>query len=112
VFCVACLATGKFLLHLDIDALRTLAVVTLVFSGQAVLYVVRERRHLWSSAPGKWLIASSCIDLGLVSVLALAGIVVAPLPAAVLGGIFAAAVIFALVLDSAKLTLFGRFKVA
>jgi len=111
-FCVACLATGKFLLHLDIDALRTLAVVTLVFSGQAVLYVVRERRHLWNSMPGKWLIASSCIDLGLVSILALAGIVITPLPIAVLGGIFAAAVIFALVLDRAKLALFGRFKVA
>ncbi len=112
VFCVACLATGKFLLHLDIDALRTLAVVTLVFSSQAVLYVVRERRHLWSSRPGKWLMASSCIDLGLVGVLALADIVVAPLPVAVLGGVFAAAVIFALVLDRAKLALFGRFKVA
>ncbi len=62
LFGVGCLTIGKFVLHLDIGSLRTLAVVTLVFSGQAVLYVVRERRHLWSSWPGKWLMASSTID--------------------------------------------------
>jgi H+-transporting ATPase len=111
-FCVGSLTIGKFVLHLDIDALRTLAVVTLVFSGQAVLYVVRERRHLWSSRPGKWLMASSCVDLALVSLLAFAGIVAAPLPGVVLGGVFVAAVLFALVLDMAKLALFHRFAVA
>ena len=35
LFCVACFSTGKFLLGLDTDMLRTMAVVTLVFSGQA-----------------------------------------------------------------------------
>ena len=40
------------------------------------------------------------------------GIVVAPLPAAVLGGVLAAAILFALVLDLTKLALFHRFKVA
>ena len=111
-FCVGSLAIGKFVLHLGIDALRTLAVVTLVFSGQAVLYVVRERRHLWSSRPGRWLMASSCIDLVLVGLLALTGIVVTPLPGPVLGSLFIAAVLFALVLDMAKLALFHRFVVA
>src|SRR5471032_525978 len=112
LFGIGSLTIGKVLLHFDIDALRTLAVVTLVFSGQVVLYVVRERRHLWSSRPGRWLLASSGIDLALVSLLALAGIVVAPLPGAVLGSVFMAAVLFALVLDMAKLALFRRFTVA
>ena len=111
-FCVGSLTIGKFVLHLDIDTLRTLAVVTLVFSGQAVLYVVRERRHLWNSRPGKWLIASSSIDLALVSLLAFSGGVVAPLSGVVLGGVFMAAILFALVLDMAKLALFRHFTVA
>ena len=34
MFCVACLATGRFLLGLDTETLRTLTVITLVFSGQ------------------------------------------------------------------------------
>lgn len=112
LFGIGSLTIGKVLLHLDIDALRTLAVVTLVFSGQAVLYVVRERRHLWSSWPGKWLMASSTADLAIVSILAVGGILMAPLPMAVVVGVFGAAVVLALVLDVAKLALFSRFEVA
>jgi H+-transporting ATPase len=112
LFGVGSLVIGKVLLHLDIDALRTLAVVTLVFSGQAVLYVVRERRHLWSSWPGKWLMASSTVDLAIVSVLAVGGILMAPLPMGVVAGVFGAAVVLAFVLDAAKLALFRRFEVA
>lgn len=46
---------------------RALAAVTLVFGGQAVLYVVRERRRLWSSRPSLWLIASSVADVSIVA---------------------------------------------
>jgi H+-transporting ATPase len=52
VFCIASLSVGRFALGLDSNTLRTLTVVTLVFSGQAIFYVSRERRHLWSSRPG------------------------------------------------------------
>jgi hypothetical protein len=47
VFCIASLAVGRFALGLSSDALRTLTVVTLVYSGQAIFYISRERRHLW-----------------------------------------------------------------
>src|SRR5471030_1520084 len=73
-FCIAGLATGHFVLDLDTDALRTLTVVMLVFSGQAIFYVSRERRHIWSSWPGRWLVASSIIDITLFSALAIRGI--------------------------------------
>jgi len=36
VFCIANLAVGRFVLDLDNNTLRTLTVVTLVFSGQAI----------------------------------------------------------------------------
>jgi H+-transporting ATPase len=52
LFCTACLAMGKFVLGLDAVALRTLTVATLIFGGQAVFYVARERQHLWNSRPG------------------------------------------------------------
>ena len=79
-FCVACLAVGKFAFGLDTDALRTMAVVTLVFSGQAVFYVSRERQHIWSSCPGRWLIVSSIVDLSIFSLLSSNGILMAALP--------------------------------
>ena len=72
----------------------------------------RERRHLWSSRPGKWLMASSTIDLAIASLLAWGGILMTPLPMVVLAGVFGAAVGFALLLDAAKLALFRHFQIA
>jgi H+-transporting ATPase len=111
-FCVACLAVGKFAIGLATEALRTMAVVTLVFSGQAVFYVSRERQHIWSSRPGRWLIVSSIIDLSIFSVLSSNGILMATLPVAIVAGLFAAASAFAFLLDGVKLALFRRLEVS
>ena len=111
VFCICVLSAGKYLLGLHVAVLQTLTVATLVFGGQAVFYVARERKHLWSSRPGRWLLISSVIDLGLVSVLALSGTLMAPLPEAVLAGVGAAAIVFAFILDFAKLFLFRILRV-
>ncbi|MEI9997562.1 MAG: HAD-IC family P-type ATPase [Rhizomicrobium sp.] len=112
MFCVACLAAGKFAIGLDTETLRTMAVVTLVFSGQAVFYVSRERQHIWSSRPGRWLIVSSIVDLSIFSVLSSNGILMATLPVAIVAALFAAAAAFAFVLDAAKLALFRRLAVS
>ncbi len=112
VFCVTCLCVGHYLLRLDMPTLRTFCVVTLVFSGQAVFYVARERQHIWSSVPGRWLIASSIADLSIVSLLALNGILMQPLPIAILAGVLVAAVGLAFVLDALKQVLFRRLRIA
>jgi len=112
LFCASCLAVGKYVLGLDIGTLRTLTVVTLVFSGQSVLYVARERRHLWSSCPGRWLVASSVVDVAIVSVLAANGILMVALPLVILAGMLAAAAIFAFILDAVKIQLFRRLQIA
>jgi len=39
--------------------LRTMTLVTLAFNGQAVFYVVRERKRLWSSRPSAIVMLSS-----------------------------------------------------
>ena len=111
-FCIASLAVGRFVLSLDSDTLRTLTVVTLVYSGQAIFYVSRERRHLWSSWPGKWLIASSILDITLFSTLATEGILMAPLSATVVGCVFGAAIMLAFCLDTVKVLLFRHLAIA
>src|ERR1019366_5137413 len=58
-FCVGLLSFGSLVMHLDIDTLRTMTLVTLAFNGQAVFYVVRERRRLWSSRPSLLVVVSS-----------------------------------------------------
>ena len=51
-FCTGSLLLGKYQLGLDISALQTLAAITLVFGGEATLYAIRERQHLWNSRSG------------------------------------------------------------
>jgi H+-transporting ATPase len=111
LFCITCLATGRFVLGLDTLSLRTLTVVTLVFSGQAVFYVARERRHLWSSRPGRWLLLSSVIDLTIVCVLALNGILMTALSVGIVASLFAAVIVFAFILDTVKVLLFDRLQI-
>jgi H+-transporting ATPase len=109
-FCVAILAIGRFQLRFDIDTLRTLTLVTLLFNGQAVFYVVRERRRLWSSWPSPIVIASSMADLAIIPTMAIKGILMAPLPISVVLGLFAAAVVLAFVLDEVKVATFSWLK--
>ncbi len=111
-FSATVLAFGKYRLALSPGELQTLAFVTLIFGAQALLFVVRERRPLWSSKPGKWVVAASAADILIVSALASSGILMEPLPWRVLAALLAAAAGFALVLDRVKLRLMPAFKIA
>ena len=93
------LLIGKYQLGLDIGRLRTLVVLTLVFGGEAILYTVRERRHLWSSLPGKWVMVASVADIVIISTLAVRGIAMKALPVADIATLLVAAVVFAFFLD-------------
>lgn len=110
MFCSVILAIGKFELHLATAPLQTLAAVTLVFSGQAVFYVARERRRLWSSRPSRWLVLSSVADIAIIVFLATSGLLMSALPARVVGGVLAAAFVFTFVLDSVKMAVYARLK--
>ena len=63
VFCTVLLAFGKFELRLGVEALRTLAVVSVVYGSQATIYVIRDRRHFWGPPPSVWLVGSTVADL-------------------------------------------------
>ena len=111
-FCSAALAMGFFRLHLSTDALQTLVFVTVAFGSQATIYAIRERRHMLSLWPSRWLVLSSACTLLVSALLAAFGILMVPLPWAIIGEIFVAAVIFAIVLDVIKMPLFGRLKLS
>src|SRR5208283_3972989 len=112
VYCTSILAFGAYRMEFNIDALRTLAFVVIVFGNQATLYTNRERRHLWSSRPSFWLAVSSVADIAIASTLAVGGIAMTPLPALIVAGTLAAAIAFALVLDFVKLLVFARLGVS
>ena len=110
-FCTGVLAVGKYRLGFDLPELQTLSIVTLIFSGQAILYTVRERRHLWSSRPSTWLMAASVADLFVIGTLATRGILMHPLPVAVVAILLALTFVFGLLLDLVKVRVFRRLQI-
>jgi len=106
--CTSVLVFGAYWLGFGIETLRTLAFVVIVFGNQATTYTNRERRHLWSSRPGGWVVASSIGDVLIASTLATGGVAMTPLPALTVLGVLAAAVVFAVVLDLVKVPVFHR----
>jgi H+-transporting ATPase len=111
-FCTAALLIGKYRLGIDTGALQTLAMIALVFGGEATLYSVRERRHLWSSRPGTWVIVASIGDVLVISALAVFGVGMRPLPVEVVASVLSAALLFAFLLDLVKVPVFRRLQVA
>jgi H+-transporting ATPase len=95
-------------LHLGIEELQTLTVVSIVFGSQATTYVIRGRQHLWGLRPSVWLVLSSVADVLIISTLATLGVAMAPLPIAVIASELAAAIAFGAILDVVKIPVFAR----
>lgn len=110
-FCSAVLAFGHFGMRLGTAALDTLALVALVFGSQTTLYAIRDRQRLWSRA-SLWLNLSSLANVLIISTLAVAGILMTPLPILVVAGTLGAAIGFGLVLNGVKIPVFKRLKIA
>jgi H+-transporting ATPase len=108
IFCTCILAFGKYSLRLDLDHLRSLAFLVIVFGNQATTYNNRERRRLWSSRPSRWVVISSMADVLIASTLSLAGILMTPLPTSLVLGTLAAAAAFAVIFDFVKVPAFRR----
>ena len=111
-FSTGALAVGKFALGLDIESLRSLAFVALVFGSQATIYVIRQRRQVWGRPPSFWLAASSLADISISTTLAAGGIGMMPLSAGIIAGTLAAAGAFAIALNMVKVPVFAFLAVA
>jgi H+-transporting ATPase len=98
-------------LDLSVGALQTLTFLGLVFGSQATLYAIRQRRRRWGSRPSLWLFASSVTDVVIAVILAAGGIAMTSLPLPVIAGLFAAALVFAVVLDAIKIPIFAHLRI-
>jgi H+-transporting ATPase len=111
-FSTAIFSIGVFTLHLPINALQTLAFITVAFGGQASTYAIRERLHLWSLRPSRLLVLSSSCDALICGMLAVFGFLVTPLSWILVIGTFVAAIVFGIALDFIKLPLFKRLQLS
>jgi H+-transporting ATPase len=111
--CVGVLAAGKFWIGLAAEALPTLALTSLVFCNEAVIYSIRSRRRLWSRPfPAKWVIVASVADLLIASTVAVGGILMVPIPLLVVLATLGTAFLASFVFDLVKVPVFHRLQIA
>jgi H+-transporting ATPase len=101
------LARGVF--HLSLAQAQTLIFLMLVFSGQATVYVVRERDRFWRSRPSPWLVAATTLDVLVVSFLAWRGVLMTALGLPYVALVLGIACAFMLVMDPVKIAVLRRF---
>ncbi len=95
--------------HLTLPQTQTLVFVMLVFSGQATVYLIRQRRHFWTRRPSVWLAAATSLDLTIVTILATQGILMAAVSLSAVLIILGISVVFLLLMDPIKIQIFARF---
>ncbi len=100
---------GMDYFHLQWEQLRTMVMLNLIFNSQFRVLIVRERRHFWSSLPGRELLILSAATITGFALLGIYGIFVPSLSAHQVLTILAFSVLFTLGIDFPKYYLFRRF---
>jgi H+-transporting ATPase len=106
VLCFAVFLAGREVFQLELPQLQTLVFTALVFTGQATVYLVRERRHFWNSVPGFWLMVASSAAVVVTSTFAALGILMASISLLLILGVLALVIICSVLLDFLKIRVF------
>jgi H+-transporting ATPase len=70
------LFVGEHYFHMEFEPLRTFIMLTLIFTSQFRVYIVRERKYFWSSFPGRELLLSTIGAIILFALLGVYGLIV------------------------------------
>ncbi len=100
---------GRNYFHLEWEKLRTLVMLNLIFNSQFRVLIVRERRHFWSSLPGRELLILSAATIFGFALLAMYGIFVPPLAPYQILAVLGFSILCTLAIDFPKYYLFKRF---
>ncbi|MDA8082516.1 MAG: plasma-membrane proton-efflux P-type ATPase [Nitrospiraceae bacterium] len=107
---VLVILVGMNYFHLEWEKLRTLVLLNLVFNSQFRVLIVRERRHFWSSLPGRELLILSAATIIGFALLGVYGFFVPSLALPQVATVFIFSAVFTLGIDFPKFYLFRRFK--
>jgi H+-transporting ATPase len=100
---------GNNYFHLQLEQLRTFNVLTLIFTSQFRVYIVRERNYFWSSRPGRELVLATIGAIVMFTILGIYGLIITRLtPYQVLFTLVFSA-LFTLAIDFPKYEAFKKF---
>ncbi len=103
-------AIGRTLLDFRTPQLQTFVFLWLVISCQATIYLVRERRHFWSSRPSRWLLLSTTADIVVVSVLATRGWLMVSIPVGGVAMLLVLGLLYLVVMEPIKTVVFHHLE--
>jgi H+-transporting ATPase len=101
---------GTKIFHLEWEKLRTLVMLNLVFNSQFRVLIVRERRHFWSSLPGRELMILSGATLIGFTFLGVYGLFIPSLSLHQVLAILGFSALFTFAIDFPKFYLFRKFR--
>jgi H+-transporting ATPase len=110
LFATSVLLVGVKIFNITPNDVPTLSFLTLVLGNQATIYAIREKGGFWKSHPGKWLLASSTLDIAVALGLSHFGILMSPLPEYLIAMVFLMTFCYLILLDSLKKPVFKLFK--
>jgi H+-transporting ATPase len=108
LFSLGVFLIANYLLRLDPARLQTLTFAALILSSQAGVYLLRERRHCWTSLPSRVMLWSTCCGLGVTATIALSGWHIPAVTPGLLAGVAGSAALYFFALDWLKVWLFAR----
>ncbi len=100
----------KYFHPLPLSELTAIVLLSFVFNSQLRVLVVRERRHFWSSMPGKTLFILSMVTIVLFGLLGYYGLIIPSVPLEQIAIILGFSLTFAFIVDFPKYYLFRYFK--
>jgi len=111
LFAISVVATGAFRLGMSPGQLQTLTFTMLVFAGQGMMFVLRERGRMWNSRPSLLLMSFSLADIIVISAVAIFGFLTPPLPPATILTLLGATALFVLAMDQVKVIVFRHIRI-
>jgi H+-transporting ATPase len=102
-------AVGRWYFHMGLAQLQSFVMLMLVFTSQFKILIVRERRHFWSSRPGKTLLVSAAITVAAFAVLGRYGYIIPPVTTGQLLFVLLFSAGFTLLMDLPKYWVFREY---
>ncbi len=95
--------------HLQWNELTSLIMLSFIFNSQFRVLIMRERKHFWSSLPGKGLLISSTSAIIGIALITLFGILIPSLNLLIILSVLGLSALFTLGIDFPKYYMFKKF---
>ena len=108
IYIFAAYLSGRFLFNLPFRSLQSFVFLGLVYSGQANIYLVRERSYFWKSKPSNFLLTAQIGGIIIATLLSIYGWLIASVPIIMIIYLLIFTLLFLFILDITKVRILNK----